>query len=218
MQLSEMRVMLRALVGNPSIVDATDSALDEKINLAMHDISDRYRFHKARKRCTFLTVVGQSSYSLPSDLSAIYRLQDLTNFKKLEKIGDRQFSSVTNDDLGKPLKYVRYRDFVELLPIPDGIYTIELFYKYFVQSLEQDGSVPGIPPAWHYGIVLLGKWYYYIGQSDTPKAASAYESFKLWASDKPTEIDEESVDIDSGVDILTLSQQLTPRQDFNHAD
>lgn len=218
MQLDEMRTMLRARIGNPSTVDVIDPKLNEVINLAMHDISGRYRFHKARKRCTFLTVAGQSAYSLPIDCEVVYRLADITNFKKLEKIGDRQFSTQTDNVNAKPLKYVRYRDFVELVPIPDDVYTIEVFYKYFVVTLANDGDSPGIPASWHYGIVLLAKWYYYTDQADAPKAAMAYEAFKLWVSDKPTEIDEESVDIDSGVDILTLSQQSTPRQDFNHAD
>ncbi len=209
------------MIGNPSLVDVTDADLNQLLNDSMKDITGRYRFHKARKRCTFLTVAGQSSYGLPVDCESVYRLWDLTNRKKLEKIGDRQFSSQTNeaDTVGIQEKYVRYRDYVELYPTPQNDNdVIEVFYKYKQVLLSDDADVPGIPDSWHLGIVLYAKYLYRMNQDDIPKQQAALEVWKIWVQDKPTEIDEESVDIDSGVDVLTLSQRISPRQDFNHAD
>jgi len=225
MQFSEMVTSLRVRVGNPTTTDAPDSTLKDILNRSYLDIADRYRFHKVRKRCTFRTVADQSRYDLPNDLLAVLRVSDTTNFVKLEKIGDRQLSSRTSPNTtGKPTQYVRYRSWIELSPIPDlgdGVttgYVMEVWYKYQLPKLINDGDQPELPLSWHEGVVMFGKYKYYEDVADGPKAAAAYEAWKLWVVDKPTEIDDESVDIDSGVEILTLSQNISPRLDFNHSD
>lgn len=228
MELSDLRIRLRAQIGNPTDVDVANSKLDQLINDSMKDITSRYRFHKARKRCVFYTVRGVGDYGLPVDCEVVLRMWDMTNRVKLEQIGDRQFSSQTNlaTTYAKPTQYVRYRDYVELYPIPDqgtsaqaqDGYAIEVFYKYRQVTLVNASDVPGIPEAWHIGIVMWARWMYYMEQGDNPKKQSAFEDFKLWVADKSTEVDEERVDTDSGVEVLSLSQQFTPRQDFNHAD
>jgi hypothetical protein len=220
MTISEMRTMLRSRIGSPSTVDVPDAKLTESINIAYKDIADRYRFHKARKRCQFSTIVGQDKYDLPSDVLAVLRVSDETNRKKLTKGGDRTVSSRQQDATqGRPVWYVRYRDYMQLGPVPDGVYLMEVFYKYALADLtDADNQTPGIPSSWHYGIVLMAKYYYYEDQGDSPKAQTAYEAWKLWVADKPTEIDEETVDIDSGVEIPTLDDTLEPRLDFDHSE
>jgi hypothetical protein len=218
--LLQMRTTLRARIGNPTTTDTLDSVLDGEINAAYTDIVDRYRFHLARKRCRFDTIAGEARYDLPTDVLVVMRLSDITNYRKLIKWGDRQLNSVDNYTAqGKPIYYVRYRNWVELSPIPDGIYTIEVFYKYAHAPITDDQQIPNIPLSWHEGIVLMAKHKYYSNiENDQVKAAMAYESFKLWVSDKPTEIDEESVDIDSGVEIVPLSKPTTERLDFDHSN
>lgn len=220
MRLVDMRTVLRSRIGNPTEVDVPGSVLNQELNAAYLDIIDRYRFHKARKRCQFFTVVGQSRYDLPNDILAVLRVSDETNFRKLVKRGDRQLKSLDNyTTQGKPENYVRYRDWIELYPIPDGVYLMEVFYKFAHGALVQDEDQPSLPLVWHEGILMLAKHKYYINiANDQPKAVLAYEAWKLWVSDKPTEIDEETVDIDSGVEIVPLSTPTTERLDFNHAD
>src|SRR5262249_25531704 len=151
---------------------------------------------------------GQGMYGTPTDCTTVLRLMDLTNFQKLEKIGDRQFSSrkddTTSDKWGKPMQYNRYRDGVDLQPVPDAVYTIEMLYRYDVPDMVADTDVPGIPSTWHIGLVYYGKYLYYDSKDDIPKKNDSYQAWKLWVADKPTEIDEESkADIDSGVEILS---------------
>lgn len=218
MRLSEMRTILRSRIGNPTIVDVPDSVLDQELNAAYQDIVDRYRFHKARKRCQFDTVIGQARYDLPSDVLSVFRVKDMTNNVKLTKWGDRQLS-VADVTEAKPTRYVRYRDYIELWPTPDGVYTIEVYYKYAHGKMTADDDQPGLPSVWHEGIMVKAKYNYYMNiANDQPKAVMAYEGWKLWVQDKPTEIDEESVDIDSGVEVVPLSTPITERLDFDHAD
>jgi hypothetical protein len=206
MQLQEMQAALRLRIGNPLADEVSDGELRSHLNSSLLDIADRFRFHKARRVCRFNTVQSQSRYDLPSNLTAILRAQDVTSFRKLEKVGDRQYSSRSDDNEGQPAQYVRYRDYIQLIPVPDGIY------------MAAATDVPGLPPSWHMGIVLRARWYYYDARSDNPKKIEALESFRLWAQDKPTEIDEESVDIDSGVEIPTLTSSNQPRLDFDHSE
>ncbi len=219
MNLQEMQNILRSRIGNPTAIDVPNSVLTTELNAAYLDIKDRYRFHRARKRCTFSTVIGQSRYDLPTDVLSVFRVRDNTNNVKLRKWGDRQLSSREDNLNGKPLRYVRYRDWVELNPTPDGVYQMEVFYKYMDTNLALATDVPQIPPSWHEGIVVLGKYNYYANvANDQPKAQMAYEAWKLWVADKPAEIDEESVDIDSGVEILPLSSGISKGLDFDHSD
>jgi hypothetical protein len=215
MNLFEMRTQLRSRIGNPTITDVPDSVLTQELNAAYLDIEDRYRFHKARKRCQFLTVPGQSRYDLPSDVLSVFRVSDETNHRKMIKIGERDAPQT----LAKPMRYVRYRDWLELDPTPDGVYTMEVYYKYFHGRMSEDQHVPGLPLAWHEGIVVLAKYNYYINiATDQVKAGAAYQAWELWIRTKPTEIDEESVDIDSGVEVVPLNMSTTDRLDFDHSD
>jgi hypothetical protein len=218
MNLLEMQNRLRSRIGSPTQIDVPDTMLRTELNSAYLDIVDRYRFHRARKRCLFSTVIGQARYDLPTDVLVVMRVRDNTNQVKLEKWGDRQLSSRSDDATGHPLRYVRYRDWIELYPVPDGVYQMEVFYKFMHTDLVEATNVPQIPPSWHEGIVVLAKYNYYANvATDAPKAGMAYEAWKLWVADKPTEIDEESVDIDSGVEILPLSKPMTERLDFDHS-
>ena len=99
----------------------------------------------------------------------------------------------------RPRLYIRYRNYVHLVPTPDGVYTVAVFYKYIPSVLVADTDVPSLPEDWHIGIVLRARWYYFMESGDAQQATIADNNFKLWALDKPTEIEEETVDQDQGV-------------------
>lgn len=221
MDLLQLRTKLRRQVGNPTSGDVTDSLLNEQINQAYKDVADRFRFHRNRKLCTFSTVVGQAEYGLPADLLSIIRVRDTTNGVRLIKSDSKRDAALdvaTMDNRGKPTHYSRYRTWVTLDPVPDGIYTIELFYKGNIVDLVSDSDTPVLPDTWHHGILLMAKYHYYIDQPDAPKAQHAMGAFNDWATNKPSEVDEEKSDFDSGVEIPTLSHSTKARLDFDHSD
>ena len=237
MNLEQLQARLLARIGSPVDSGApTPADLTFYLNAAYLDIADRFRFHRARNRCRFNTEAGVHRYSIPAEAKSIFRVMNVTKGYKLDKRGDRYLASnspateLTNldesvtandpprDTWGQPTWYVRYRDYLDLQPIPDGIYTIEIFYKYDIAELALPDDIPVLPRSWHYGIVILGAWYYYDERKDVPKKTDQWQSFQQWVDTKPNEIDEESVDIDVAVEIPTLENGLGPRQDFNHAD
>lgn len=222
MQLSVMRDQLRLKIGKPTIGDVPDADLTTHINSAYIDIADKYRFHKARKRCTFPTVIGTARYGLPTDCLAVYGLRNVTNGGKLYKFGDGELGERLPGDAAQttaaPSRYVTFRAYIELDPIPNAIYTLELFYKAGLVNLVLDADLPLIPLPWHTGIVLLARWYYYDGQKhDLPKAQYAWNSWKAWISNKPNEIDEEKRDIDSGVRVPTLTRGISSRLNWDQS-
>lgn len=219
MNLSELRVKLRSRIGDPTVIDVPDSELDMHINSAYVEIADTYRFHTVRKLCKFSTVVGTARYGIPDDCLVVMEVRDLTNEKKLEKYGGRRVfeqTSVTTN--GFPFAYARFRNWVELVPPPDGVYEIEMHYKADVVELAGDTATPTIPKPWHEGILRLAKYYYYEDQGDVPKSVAAYNAYDVWVSRKPVEVDEEKRDFDSGVSIPTLSGFQPKGLDFNHSD
>lgn len=215
--LAALRAALRKRVGNPTATDVPDADLTAVLNSAYSDLSLRYKFHKVRKICTFDTVVDQARYGIPTDCFAVLRVRDNTNNRKLEKVGDRNYSERTDDTSGKPLKYLRQRDWVTLMPPPDGVYQIELFYKAKPADLAADVDVPVLPDGWSEGLIRLARFYYFDSIGDLPKARLSQAMYDSWVAVTPLEFDDEAEVIDSGVELPTLGTSQDPRLDFDHS-
>lgn len=224
MNLLILRDRLRRMIGNPTTADVGDGNLSEHINTAYREIVNKYRFHLGRKICTFDTIADVSRYGLPTDLASIIRVRNNTTEVRMEMLDSRrryeEVNYTANIQTGEPVRYIRFRDWIELAPIPDGVYQIEIYYKLGIVDLSADIDEPVIPVSWHRGILLLSKYIYYDEEGDIPKATTAYARFNTWVQDQPTEVDEEKADLDSGVAIPTLGvwKNTDPRLDFNHSD
>lgn len=216
MNLSDMRTSLRRKIGNPGTTEVPNATLDEHLNNAYRDLATKFAHPKARKICSFPTVADSAAYGLPTAIGGILRVWDDTNKKRLEKIGDRRYAELPTMETGKPDRYVRLRDFIELIPTPDDAYTIFIHYTETIADLVQTDDVPVIPIPWHVGIVFLARWYYRDDQGDLPKASYALNAYNGWLSNRPTTFDEETVDIDSAVELPTLTYS-EPRLDFDEA-
>lgn len=209
MDLSTMRTRLRARIGNPDTTDVPDADLTRIVNSAYGDIADRFRFHMVRKICTWDTVSGTQDYGLPTDLLEIIKVRNQTEGWQIKK-GDyvdaadkwERSDSVIES---RPTHYIRYRNFMRLEPTPDGVYTIELFYKAGVVNLVDNADEPILPSTWHEGIIKLARHYFYDEKGDIPKAQYALAIYNSWLSTKPNEVDEEKKDLDKGVRIPTLA-------------
>lgn len=212
MNFTELKARLRKALQNPALEELTDDDCGLYVNDGYRDLSGRYPFHQSRKRCTFDTVIGEERYQLPPDIAAVLRLSNLTIGYKLRKAGDRLIADRLVDGFRTwPKSYVRYRNYVELAPTPSAIHTIEIFYKAIQHELSAGTDAPVLPEDWHNGIVLRGRWYYYLDRGDLSQQSASDAAYKLWLSDKPGEIEEESVDIDSGVELPELSRHFWPR-------
>ena len=206
MNFKELKDRLRLGLKNPDQEDDPDIDLGAYINSGYTDLSTRYPFHQTRKRSEFATSAGYHRYELPCDLTALLRVMHVEDGTKLIKVGDRFLASRKNVYNSRPRYYVRYRNYIELMNTPDAAYTIELFYVVAPCKLVEDSDEPVVPVTWHDGIVLRAKWYYWMDKGDVAQQTAALNNFSIWVSDKPSEIEEETVDIDSGVEVPTLAR------------
>jgi hypothetical protein len=198
-----------------------DATLNEHINSAYVHIFGRYRHKQARDRSRFNTVAGTNSYTLSGQYAVVYEVWNKTSNTKVEKIGFRRLVSAdvtvsSSTTRGTPLQYQTWQNAIELFPTPDAVYAMEVIYKSIPTALSADGDNPVINTMWHDGIVWLARWYYWDDIGDYPKAQNAFNSWKLWLSDKPAEVDEEMVDTeDEPVVVPELRAGVAP-QDFDH--
>lgn len=212
MQLSEAAAKLRKMVGNPSVTDSPDTNLYEHINAAHKELLDKYAFHKARQRKRFSTQIGVDKYLIEPTTSTVLKVWDRTNKLRLQRadrryVAEHEFDGTAVETRGKPIKYARFVDYMQLLPIPDGVYVIEFMYHLNPVPLTNAGDSMLTPPAWDRGMLLMARYYYYSDESrDTVKATASFNEFKAWLEDKPVEMHEEQMaDMDSGIEIPTLS-------------
>lgn len=210
MQISEIRTRLRRAIGNPSVATVPDATLDLFINAAYTDIVEKNKFHKARKLCRFDTTADTDKYTLPNDVSAIIHVRDRTNEQRLKKKDAQQtFEVFGSSTTGLPRYYNHLRDWIQLFPVPNSVYSIEVYYRASLASLSDANPTPSIPTPWHEGIPLLARHKYYDDAGDVSKSLYALNIYKDWVKDKPVEVQEELRDIDSGVRIPALEARRT---------
>ena len=209
---------LRTRVGNPSTGEVTDLVLTSVLNYTIREIATKYRFYQFRVEGTIPTVLGTADYALPSNVRVVLSVWDATNRIQLRKTGQRfNATSLTiySGINGKPQRYGRVGNNIRLFPTPDAVYSIKYLGKQVPADLVAGGDLVVLPDAWMDGMLKLGRAKYYddIAHNAT-KAIEAYNSWTLWLETQPTEIDEEKVDDDSGVEIPTLGV-VEPRYDWD---
>lgn len=215
--LTTLIARLRRRVGNPSTTEASDATLTEHLNSAIRDIVTRYPHRVGRAKVTVATVAGTASYNIPTPTTniVVMKVTDRTNRRRLIKIADRQ--AATLDDTagtptqGQPEYYALWANTIQLYPVPNGVYTIELFVRQIPTDLALGSDVPILNTTWDDGIVLLARWYYWDDKANPAQAQYAYTMFKTWLSDKPLEINEEKYDIDAAVELPVLGGSSGPR-------
>lgn len=213
MDLTTARSTLRSKIGSPNTTDVPDITLTRLVNAAYREVGTKYPFNEIRCLTSFATVAGQARYNLPSDLAVIRKLWDDTNKKRLTKRGMRYLSAVPmNLQDAKPRSYVRGPTWIQLVPQPDAIYNILLYYDTSIGDLVNDNDTFVLPLAWHDGIVLKARHLYYDERGDIGKAIYAKNEWKDWLTDKPSEIDQEKDDMeDVGVILSDLGGEYGRR-------
>lgn len=203
MNLSDMRTDLRRKIGNPSVAEVADALLTSHINTAYRWVAGRYAFQELRKTVAVPTVASQNYVNIPAGVAAVLRLWDTTSMRKLRKAGVRMLASLPDNIVaGEPRWYVREGTKLTLVPTPDAVYSLTLYYLADITALAVDADVPVIAPSWHDGIVLKARHVYYDERGDVGKAIYASNAWKEWVADKPSEVDIEKTDMDDSRVIL----------------
>lgn len=221
MNLLQMRTLLRRRIGNPTLTAVPDTNLNDHLNNSVTELQDRYKFTQGRGRAKFNTTIGVDKYHVNTLTYTVLKVWDRTNKVRIFKKGPSFVASEDFDGTtqGKPEWYARFDTYIQLIPIPDGVYSIEFWYRRIVAAMASDSDVAALPVAWHRGVVIYATYMYYADEGkDMQKATFALNEFSAWVKDKPVEVHEETEDMDQGVEIPTLSDPQDKRLDFDHED
>ena len=212
MNLAAMEAMLRKRVNNPTEADQSKTVMYDCLNLGYEDLCDRFNFRQVRNRLRFETNSSNNIYQLPSDWYEVihvrYADSDDRGGRLTKAAPNQTFDLDSASQPGRPTHYALWVNDLQLYPPPDTAYAIEVFAKVKPAPLVSPGDVPVISPSWHYGVVLLARWYYFDGGGVTNPAAagSAMQSFTVWAAGRPVPAVEELDDLEQAVEVPTLGR------------
>lgn len=144
----------------------SDAKLNSYLNMAMqrvYSIISAIREDYFTVSATYSTVAGQKSYTLPLDCRYIRRMEifdssddnfiiklDELKWPRMESNGDWLFYQDA-----QPKRYVMIGQHFDLYPIPDGIYTIRMYYDARLNDMAADTDIPSVPVDFHDMIVFF---------------------------------------------------------------
>jgi hypothetical protein len=195
--LERMRYLVRKGLGGLDEEDMPNEDVDELLNLALWNLSERFPFKEKECLVTGIIQPGQVEVGITEDMDAIYSLSirhgDDGDLEKLArrsmdwmeqhrvKEGDLLESDPPPEDRkrGRPRFYTRWRNTIYIHPIPDKQYGIRLAYWRTVPSL-LSGLVdtPELPRNWHEIVVegAITRGHYF---NEDYNLAQQAENFRL---------------------------------------
>lgn len=129
--------------------------LDAWINLAYFETASETEFEGLKMSATAVTVASQASYSLPDDLMSIISVADLTNDRRLVKLGLHNYHLKDRNVEGDPRYYARRKRVMYLWPTPDAVFNLEVYYLEEICPMELASDVTVFPQS--YDAVVLRK-------------------------------------------------------------
>ena len=144
--------------------DLTDS-IPDFITLAETRHRRDFKIRRMETRVTANTIVDSEYYTLPDNFVAMRNIQLNTNPKtSLEYLTPEQMDRIhAGSTKGKPKAYSIIGNNIQLRPLPDSVYEIEmLYYKYFTPLSDSNTTNDMLtyhPDAYLYGALVEAEPY-----------------------------------------------------------
>lgn len=148
--LLQMRTNLRQFAnigGQTALLRHPDATLNEYLNRGLASLHRRITEVVPDQRwlstTTINTVAGTTLYALPSDFETLLSVETLGNGDRtwIESHNLNERPSLTSGDYsGRPYTYRLRPGHIELLPSPDAVYNVTLFYVPNAPQLALDAS------------------------------------------------------------------------------
>ena len=150
MKLEELR---EAIMENITRDDLTSERINRHINNTLQRIARYHNWKDLYVKATTETIPNQSEYSLPlgtdrlKDLVSITLSDGSSRGVRLKYVPYRQFHEIipvpSSGQIGKPQNYVVWDNVIQLHPIPSDIFTLNLLYVKWPDELVE-GEEPEI--------------------------------------------------------------------------
>lgn len=198
--LSTLRSRLRQRIGNPSTTALPNASADSYVNLGYHHTLDTFLHTVMRQEYQFSTVAGTATYTIPRAYRSLIRLWNQTEGKRVYKVTDvyaYQLRAGTNDTTrGRPIRYFKKGAEVRLFPTPDAVYVMQAYCKMKLSDLVNDTDEIEIDD-WDDIILARAAYGYYLDIGDEPKAKWQLAVWKEATNNKPSQLEEETVDLET---------------------
>ena len=140
----------------------TETQVERFVNNAQYEVQKVLigAYENFYVKCQETSLVSsQSQYFLPQDFLKVVRLEiqlssALDDTSRIEAVTPNQKELFPNQT-GLPLGYYLLKNKIRLLPAPDQVLTLRLYYVYLVTEMTLDNQVPDVPTQYHELISLL---------------------------------------------------------------
>lgn len=171
--LTQLITQVRDEISEPTAGFWSDAEITRWLNRANYDLADAAGVESSASS-TITTADGTETYSLPSDFSLveIVELVDSTNSYQFTMLSPMAVEERI-EDKGSPSGYYVRNGSLYVVPRPDGVYTLRLWYYRAGVTLVNDSDTPIIPARFHDLIALFA-----IGEAKRKADDSAYSTYR----------------------------------------
>jgi len=180
MNRSEIRTSVRTLINELTPGTWTDTGLNGCIDLAVQHVSSIIAATKEdyfTTSSTFQTISGTKSYAMPLNCRFIRRMEvynpsDAGDITKLEEIRFPRveaYGAWPYTTPGEPEGYLVRGTQFDLLPIPDAVYDMRIYFDVRQVSLATDVDSPNAPEDFHDMVVFWTVCLALLQNGDDPK-------------------------------------------------
>ncbi len=177
MDLSALRTLVSQWVDDPNNGYFTIPTLDLFLNNAQREVQklliqaeDTYY----TKLVSTVTVQNQQDYALPDDLLHLTRLEviasgsGITADRRLMQSITINQQGMIGAQTGLPYAYYWQKSRLSLLPIPDNVYTLNLYYDYLIADMVNPTDIPDVPQDFQEYIAVLAAFDCFIKDDRVP--------------------------------------------------
>lgn len=166
LSLVEARTEIRAMLTGRS--DVTDPRIDFWLNKAYIDIAtSAKKLDELKASLSFDTVADQPLYLLPAITVTSMTLTRIDDdhpdggvpVDKIDQAAYRRRKDLRalGVAIRKPQAFVRSNRILAIDPIPDGVYSLVMDYRFEPQPLVEDADCPILSSEWHEAWILLAR-------------------------------------------------------------
>lgn len=164
MTLSELRTLVLSYLDDPDAGYFTNTQTLAWINDAQKEVQKLIgqAFEGYFIKCVeTVTVLNQREYQLPTDCKRVHRLElilsgtSITSYdmRRMRKISRNQ-QDFAPKNTGTPQYYFFQGNYIVLVPCPDNVWTMRLYYEYVLPDLVNDSDSPDLPDQYHEMVAL----------------------------------------------------------------
>ena len=135
--------------------DISSSLLSFWINEAQREVWDQAAPHSASEAIAISsTTANEDKLTLPSDFKELITLSNMSdNHSLLNQVNIDQLVAWSGDS-ATPTVYAQYDSWLELRPIPDSAYSVELRYRKQMTEMVAESDVPSVATRYRRAVFL----------------------------------------------------------------